>query len=84
MAASRESTREHMTIERTPEDMGLILTIKVHAYDNGLLKVDGRPVRREDDWIGVGDLTALTLTTFHEEVGKRLAGKGDYVKQVQS
>ena len=28
-----------------------------------------------DDWIGVGDLVALTLTVFHEEVGKRATAR---------
>jgi hypothetical protein len=64
-----------MTPGETPENRGLTITIKVHAYDSGLLKVDGRPVDPKDGWIGVGDLVALTQTVFHEKVGERAAAR---------
>jgi hypothetical protein len=64
-----------MTPGETPENRGLTITIKVHAYDSGLKKVDGRPVDRKDGWIGVGDLVALTQTVFHEKVGERAGAR---------
>jgi hypothetical protein len=44
MAASIETVREKMDVKPTPEDKGLLCTIRVTAYDKGVIEVDGRPV----------------------------------------
>lgn len=33
-------------IAPTPQDKGVVLTIRVKAYDNGMIEVDDRPVNR--------------------------------------
>ncbi len=42
MAASIQTVREKMDVKETPNNKGLICTIRVTAYDNGVLEVDGR------------------------------------------
>jgi hypothetical protein len=44
MAASLERIRNSMDVKLTPENKGLILTLRLKAYDNGMIELDGIPI----------------------------------------
>jgi hypothetical protein len=43
MPASLKRIRKSMSVKPTARDRGLTLSIKVTAYDNGMVEVDGSP-----------------------------------------
>jgi len=45
--ASIKRIRECWNVKPTPRDKGLTLTVKVTAYDNGMVEVDGIPINVE-------------------------------------
>ena len=47
MPASIKRIRESWSVKPTPRDKGLTLTVKVTAYDNGMVEVDGIPINVE-------------------------------------
>ena len=49
MPASLETVRAMMKVDPTRDDKGLILTLTVTAYDNGMIMVDGRPINDAQD-----------------------------------
>jgi hypothetical protein len=55
----------------------LVLTIKVVAYDNGMVEVDGIPINESPDydqgggWLGATDVITTTLNEFRKESKKR-------------
>ena len=62
MAASLETVRDKMKVAPTPEDKGLILTLTVTAYDNGVLSVDDRPVSTIDpahSWLSAHEVMGI-------------------------
>jgi hypothetical protein len=68
MAASLETVREKMKVEPTPENKGLILTLTITAYDNGVLSVDGRPVSVGDptlNWLSAHEVMSIAMTEFY-------------------
>ncbi len=44
MAASLERIRNSMDVKPTPENKGMILTLRLKAYDNGMIELDGIPI----------------------------------------
>lgn len=76
MAASLKTVREKMDVKETPNNKGLICTIRVTAYDNGVLEVDGRPVSTIDaahSWLGANEVIGMALAEFYRQVSKRTA-----------
>jgi hypothetical protein len=75
MAASLKTVREKMDVEPTRDNKGLVCTIRVTAYDNGLISVDGRVINDPSDptlgWLGAGEVIGMALTEFYRQVSKR-------------
>jgi hypothetical protein len=44
MAASLERIRNSMDVKPTPENKGMILTLRLKASDNGMIELDGIPI----------------------------------------
>jgi hypothetical protein len=42
--ATLERVRRSMDVEQTPQNKGLTLTLRLTAYDNGMLTLDGIPI----------------------------------------
>jgi hypothetical protein len=61
MPVTIDGVRKLLDVEPTREDKGLTLTVKVTAYDNGLVTINGRPLRVERD-LGLGLLAATEHT----------------------
>ena len=65
MPASLKRIRESMTVQPTSRDKGLTLTVKVTAYDNGMVEVDGIPINMSPDydpgggWLGAADVDLI-------------------------
>ncbi len=74
MPASLRRIRESMQVRSTARDKGLELTIKVVAYDTGMIQVDGIPMGSpESGWIDAAGVLMATLGEFHTQVRKRRA-----------
>jgi hypothetical protein len=50
MGATLNCLRDAMVTDRTPHDVGLVLTITVKAYDNGMISVGDHPINRSPDY----------------------------------
>jgi hypothetical protein len=77
MPVTINGVRKLLDVQPSPEDKGLTLTMKVTAYDNGVVTVNGQPMRVERD-LGRGLLAAMEHTAaglgeFHKLVAKRRA-----------
>jgi hypothetical protein len=75
MPISINGVRKLLDVAETSEDKGLTMTVKVTAYDNGIVAVNGQPMRVERD-LGRGLLaamehTAAQLGEFHKLVDER-------------
>jgi hypothetical protein len=81
MPASLNRIRETMKVQKTPRDKGLTLTLKLTAYDNGMLELDTVPLNDhnvDDDvtgWLAAAEVLTATLNEFHRQVAKRQAEK---------
>ena len=79
MPASLKRIRESMTVQPTSRDKGLTLTVKVTAYDNGMVEVDGIPINMSPDydpgggWLGAADVITTTLNEFRRQAEARKA-----------
>jgi len=73
MPASLERIRDEISIEPTPQDKGLTLTITVTAYDNGLVTVNGNPMSGDETlkWMGAAELTSMHLREFRRQFEQR-------------
>ncbi|MGH3401030.1 MAG: hypothetical protein ACRDRJ_00680 [Streptosporangiaceae bacterium] len=80
MPASIKSIREDTDIRPTPEDKGLLMTITVTAYDNGLVQVDGRPINQGNPsvgydqghgWLGAAEHVTLKLGELRRQAAAR-------------
>lgn len=65
-----------MTVEPTSRDKGLTLTVRVTAYDNGMVEVDGIPINAPpydaaDGWLGAAEIVVTTLSEFRRQATKR-------------
>jgi hypothetical protein len=71
--ASIKRIRESWNVKPTARDKGLTLTLKVTAYDNGMVEVDGIPINVEPKydqghgWLGAADVITTTLSEFRKE-----------------
>lgn len=82
MPASLERIRKSMSVTPTAREKGLTLTIKVTAYDNGMVEVDGIPINESPGydqgggWLGAADVITSTLNEFRRqaEVRKKQLG----------
>jgi hypothetical protein len=75
MVASIKTVREKMDVKPTKDDKGLVCTLRVTAYDNGMICVDDRPINSPADrtlgWVGAYDVIGTTLTEFYQQVKHR-------------
>jgi hypothetical protein len=71
-----------MNVTPTAGDKGLTATIKVTAYDNGMVEVDGIPINESPaydqggGWLGAADVITTTFNEFcrQGEVRKKQLG----------
>ena len=77
MSASLERIRRSMTVEPTAKDKGLTLTLRVTAYDNGMVEVNGIPINEApsydpgDGWMGASEVVVSTMNEFRRQASKR-------------
>jgi hypothetical protein len=73
MSASLERIRESWDVQESPQNKGVTLTIRITAYDNGMVQVDGIPINdhRHPDpvvgWLGAVDVVTSTIALFQRE-----------------
>lgn len=78
MPGTLQRIRNSMTVKTSPRDKGLVLTIKVVAYDNGMVEVDGIPINesprydRGQGWLGAAEMVVATLGEFRRQADKRI------------
>jgi hypothetical protein len=84
MPASIRRIRDSWNVKPTARDKGLTLTIKVTAYDNGMVEVDGIPINVEPHydqghgWLGATDVITTSLNEFRKDVvARRKRRSGD-------
>jgi hypothetical protein len=81
MAASIKTVREKMDVEPTRDNKGLTCTLRITAYDNGLVSVDGRPVSMGNtrdpalDWLHANEVISIALAEFYHQVAQRRGAK---------
>ena len=77
MAGTLKRIRSEMDVKPTPRDKGLSLTLRVTAYDNGMVEVDGVPINAAPDydaghgWLGAAETALLTISEFRRQAEKR-------------
>jgi hypothetical protein len=81
MAGSLKQIRESTTIKSTARDKGLALTMRVVAYDNGMVEVDGAPINASPDydaadcWLGAAEIVVGTLSELRRQAVKRRSSR---------
>ena len=82
MAASLKTVREKMDVEPTKDNKGLTYTLRVTAYDNGLISIDGRivssgKIKRDNalGWLQASEVISIALTEFYRHAAKRQGGQ---------
>jgi hypothetical protein len=79
MPAGLNRVRETMDVKPTPRDKGLTLTLRVTAYDNGMLELDGVPLHDHKKqppvvgWLAISEVISTTISEFHRQVQARTA-----------
>jgi hypothetical protein len=77
MAGSLKRIRESMNVGPTARNKGLALTVRVVAYDNGMIEVDGIPINvgptysDAEGWLGAAEVVTMTLNEFRRQASKR-------------
>jgi len=77
MPGTLRRIRGEMDVKPTPRDKGLTLTLRVTAYDNGMIEVDGVPINEAPaydpghGWLGAAETALLTLSEFRRQAEKR-------------
>jgi hypothetical protein len=73
MANTTEHVRELIATERTPGDKGLEMTMKVVAYDTGIVTVNGTPIGQNvsDPWLSAARLVVQMLEEFEMEAARQ-------------
>jgi hypothetical protein len=72
MPASLKRIRENIKVKPTARDKGLELNMKVVAYDNGLIEVDGVPMTSpEAGWLDAAENVLTILNEFQRQAAKR-------------
>jgi hypothetical protein len=83
MPASLERIRGSMTVEPTAKDKGLTLTLRVTAYDNGMVEVNGVPINEAPaydpghGWMGASEVVMSTVNEFRRQASKRCAQRSE-------
>jgi len=71
-----------MDVKPTPQDKGLALTIRLVAYDNGMIQLDGVPINDQADydqatgWLGAAEVVVATMNEFRRQVDARRGRSG--------
>jgi len=67
-----------MSVQPTPRDKGLALTLRIVAYDNGMVEVDGIPINTVESgydwaegWLGAAEVSIATLAEFRRQADAR-------------
>lgn len=76
MGASLERIRKSMSVQSTARDKGLVLELRIVAYDNGMIEVDGIPINVTGDgepnlaegWLGAATVALQTMHEFRRQV----------------
>ena len=77
MPASIKRIRESWNVKPTARNKGLTLTLKITAYDNGMVEVDGIPINVEPQydqgqgWLGAAEVITTTLNEFRKDAAAR-------------
>ena len=74
MGASLKRIRESMDVKPTARDKGLMLTLRLVAYDNGIVELDGIPVSQlpdDDGWLAGAEVALQTMDEFRRQVVRR-------------
>jgi len=77
MAGTLKRIRGEMNVKPTARDKGLTLTLRVTAYDNGMIAVDGVPINAAPaydpghGWLGAAETALLTLSEFRRQADIR-------------
>lgn len=77
MPASLDRIRESMTVQSTPRDKGLHLTLNLVAYDNGMIQLDGIPINvapgydNGEGWLGAAEVAIATINEIRRQVERR-------------
>ena len=77
MPGTLKRIRGEMDVKPTPRDKGLTLTLRVTAYDNGMIEVDGVPINAAPaydpghGWLGAAETALLTLGEFRRQADTR-------------
>lgn len=76
MAGSIKRVRETMDVKPTAHNKGLQTTVRIVAYDNGMVEVNGVPINASPGYDqGVGWLGAHVIVGQHLEELQRLSAK---------
>lgn len=72
MPNSLEYVRRKVNAKRTKENKGLEMTIKIVAYDNGIVNVNGNPIGRGrwNQWLSAARFILQLLNEFEYKVSK--------------
>ncbi len=77
MPGTLRRIRDEMDVKPTPRDKGLTLTLRVTAYDNGMIEVDGVPINEAPaydpghGWLGAAETALLTISEFRRQAERR-------------
>jgi len=77
MPGTLDRIRQSMTVTPTKQDKGLTLTVRITAYDNGMIEVDGIPINESPNydsghgWMGASEIVISTLAEFRRQAEKR-------------
>jgi hypothetical protein len=83
LPASIDSIRRDMEghVQPTKQDKGLEFNLKITAYDNGMVSVNGRPINHfitdpdpgSHGWLGAAEVVVISLGEFRRRVMQRRA-----------
>jgi hypothetical protein len=78
MPATLARTRRNVEANTRTLGKSLELTIKIKAYDNGMVEVFGEPINDSDEgydaghgWLGAAETITLTLSEFRRQAVAR-------------
>lgn len=79
MGATPPRIRKDWDVQRSPDDKGWVLTMKVTAYDSGMISVDGTPINKgrtgtfdpAHGWLGAADVGTSIINEFRKFVVRK-------------
>ena len=78
MPASLDRIRRTMDVTRSPRDKATILTLRIGAWDNGMISLDGVPINdsstgydESEGWLGAVETALITIHEFRRQVISR-------------